>query len=163
MMHRGIATLAGALMVCFLLLSHFEPDFFLLHFYQSAIYLAIILMLFYFEDHWAYMLGMLAPSVWLLMMFATGLMTGALRQLGHHLSQLIHAQRLTNEVSFIAAVTMALALAMVIVCAYRWRKEYAGTRLARSTALISGGIVALYYAVLVLWFWQQIPQGPSAG
>ncbi len=51
--HRGIATLASALLICFLLLSHFEPEFFLLHLYQSLIYLVIVLLLFYFEDRWA--------------------------------------------------------------------------------------------------------------
>jgi hypothetical protein len=48
--HRGIATLATALMICFLILSAMEPEFFLLHFYESLIYLAIVLMLFYFEE-----------------------------------------------------------------------------------------------------------------
>ena len=47
--HRGIATLASALMICFLVLSAMEPEFFLLHFYESLIYLAIVLMLFYFR------------------------------------------------------------------------------------------------------------------
>jgi hypothetical protein len=44
--HRGIATVASALMVSFLVLSAMEPEFFLLHFYESLIYLAIVLMLF---------------------------------------------------------------------------------------------------------------------
>lgn len=44
--YRDIATLAGAQVVCFLLLSHLEPAFFLLHFYQTIIYLAILIMLF---------------------------------------------------------------------------------------------------------------------
>src|SRR5713226_3186808 len=70
--HRGIATLASALLICFLLLSHFEPEFFLLHLYQSLIYLVIVLLLFYFEDRWAYMIGILAPAVWLLLNYATG-------------------------------------------------------------------------------------------
>ena len=57
MVHRGVASLALALATCFLVLSHFDPQFFLVHFYESLIYLAIVLMLFYFEDRWAYMLG----------------------------------------------------------------------------------------------------------
>jgi hypothetical protein len=36
--YRDIAPLAGAQVVCFLLLSHLEPDFFLLRFYQTVIY-----------------------------------------------------------------------------------------------------------------------------
>ncbi len=60
MVHRGIATLAGALMLPFLYLSNLEPQFFLLYLYPSLMYLAIILMLFYFEDRFAYMLGIVA-------------------------------------------------------------------------------------------------------
>ena len=71
MVHRGIATLAGTLMVCFFLLATWEPQYYLLHFYQAIAYLAIILLLFYFEDHWAYALGMQMPLVWIALMFGT--------------------------------------------------------------------------------------------
>ncbi len=67
MVHRGIATIAVALALCFLLLSHFDPQFFLIHFYESLIYVVIVLMLFYFEDRWAYMMGMVAPPIWLIL------------------------------------------------------------------------------------------------
>src|ERR1700745_3919286 len=70
--YRDIATLVGAQVVCFLLLSHLEPAFFLLHFYQTIIYLAILIMLFYTEDRWAYRIGIVAPAGWLAMTFATG-------------------------------------------------------------------------------------------
>jgi hypothetical protein len=50
--YREIAALAGLQVLCFLLLSHLEPSFFLLHFYQTIVYLAILIMLFYREDRW---------------------------------------------------------------------------------------------------------------
>src|SRR5690348_7372181 len=81
--HRGIATVASALLVCFLILSAMEPEFFLLHFYESLMYLAIVLMLFYFEDKWAYMLGIVAPAVWLILAYGVGLLGGAMRQVSH--------------------------------------------------------------------------------
>ncbi len=56
MVHRGIVSLALAVMTCFLALSHFDSQFFLIHFYESLIYIAIALMLFLFEDRWAYMI-----------------------------------------------------------------------------------------------------------
>jgi hypothetical protein len=157
MVHRGLATLSGALMVCFLLLSHYDPEFFLLHFYQSLIFLAIILMLFYFQERWAYMLGMLAPAVWLLLSFATGLLGGAVRQV----SRLMLAQRPTNPVTLIAGLTAALAIALIAMSFIRWKREFTGLGKGWSTFLVSFFIVALYYAVLIAWFWRQIPQGPS--
>lgn len=159
MVHRGIATLAGALMLTFLLLSHFEPEFFPLHFYQSLIYLAIILMLFYFEDRYAYMLGMLAPAAWLVLTYATGLLGGAARQF----SRLMQAQRPTNQISLLAGVTAILSVLMIVFCFYRWRREFAGLGKGRSTFLVSLGIVVVYYALLVMWFWRLIPQAPRAG
>jgi len=65
--------------LCFLLLSHWEPGFFFrLHFCQAIVYLALIILLFYMEDRWVYIVGILAPAGWL---FATGLLGAAGRQL----------------------------------------------------------------------------------
>ena len=54
--YRDIAALAGLQVPCFLFLSHLEPSFFLLHFYQTVMYLAILILLFYMEDRSAYMI-----------------------------------------------------------------------------------------------------------
>ena len=54
--YRDIAALAGLQVTCFLFLSHLEPSFFLLHFYQTVMYLAILILLFYMEDRSAYMI-----------------------------------------------------------------------------------------------------------
>jgi hypothetical protein len=59
-----IATPAGVQVFCFLLLSHLESDFFLIHFYQTTIYLALLILLFYMQDRSAYVIGMLAPAAW---------------------------------------------------------------------------------------------------
>ena len=158
MAHRGVATLAAALMLCFLVLSLFEPEFFTLHLYQSLIYLAVILLLFYSEDGYAYMVGMLAPAVWLLLTYSTGLLHGGARQV----TRLLHAQKPSNHVSLMAAITAVLSVLMIAVCAYRWKREYAGVGRWRATFLVSLGIVLVYYAILVLWFWQRAPQALAA-
>ncbi len=159
MAHRAIVTLATALMLCFLVLSQLDQGFFLLHLYQSLIWLAIILMLFYFEDRYAYMLGMLAPAVWLLITYATGLLGGAARQM----ARLAHAQRVNNQISLLAGITALLAVAMIVLCAIRWRREYAGTGKVASTFLVSLVIVIAYYAILAVWFWHSIPQAVASG
>jgi hypothetical protein len=114
-------------------------------------------MLFYMEDRWAYMIGMVAPAVWLLMTFATGLLGSAARQIlgfgeGHGM---------TNPVSFVAALSAVLSLAMIAACARRWKKEYLGLGKSASTFAISLGIVAVYYGILVVWFWHMFPFVPS--
>ncbi len=132
--YREIAALSILQIVCFFLLSHLEPDFFLLHFYQTIVYLAILIMLFYMEDRWAYMIGIIAPAVWLIMSLASGLLGGAARQV----LQLGHGRALTNPISFLAGVTAILSLLMIAACARRWMKEYSGLGKSLSTALISG-------------------------
>jgi hypothetical protein len=151
--YREIAALSSLQVICFLLLSHLEPDFFMLHFYQTIVYLAIQIMLFYMEDRWAYMIGIVAPAMWLLMTFASGLLGGAARQI----LQLGRGHSLTNPVSFLAAVSALLSVLMIVACLRRWMKEYAGLGKSLTTFAVTFGIVAVYYGILVAWFWHIIP------
>ena len=111
--YRDIATIAVLQVVCFSVLGHFEPQFFLLHLCQTIIYMAILILLFYMEDRWAYMIGMLAPVAWLGMVFATGLLGGAARQV----LRLTRGEGVSNDVSFIAAVSALLSILMIVFCA----------------------------------------------
>jgi hypothetical protein len=151
--YRDIATLAGAQLVCFLFLTHLEPTFFLVHLYQSILYIAILVMLFYMEDRWAYMIGMLASFVWLGMAYVTGILGGAFREI----AEWRNASANSNAVSLIALLTALIAVLMIVFCGRHWNKEYAGLGKGRSTFLVSLGIVAVYYAILIAWFWQMIP------
>jgi len=153
--YRDIATIATLQVVCFSVLTHFEPQFFLLHLYQTVIYMSILILLFYMEDRWAYMIGMLAPVAWLVMVFATGLLGGAARQV----LRLTRGEAVTNEVSFIAAVSALLSILMIVFCARHWKREYAGLGKTASTFAISVGVVAVYYGVLAVWFWNMTPKG----
>lgn len=151
--YRDIATLAGAQLVCFLVLTHLEPNFFLVHLYQSILYIAILVMLFYMEDRWAYMIGMLASFVWLGMAYATGVLGSAVQQVG----QWRGGTTTANAISFIALLTAVIAMLMIAACGRHWNKEYAGLGKGRSTFLVSLGIVGVYYAILIALFWEMIP------
>jgi hypothetical protein len=151
--YRDIATVAGAQVVCFLVLTYLEPSFVLIHLYESILYIGILVMLFYMEDRWAYMIGMLASAAWLVIAYATGMLGGAMRRL----SQLTNSDWTTNEVSLVAAVTALLAVLMIVFCGRHWIKEYSGLGKARSTFLVSLGIVAVYYGILIIWFWDMVP------
>ena len=151
--YRDIAALAGAQLVCFSLLAHFEPDFFLIHLYQTILYIAILVMLFYMEDRWAYMIGMVASVVWLGMAYATGILGSAVRQLAELRSNTPNI----NAVGFIALLTALIAILMIVLTARHWQKEYSGLGKTRSTFLVSFGIVAVYYLILIAFFWEMIP------
>lgn len=151
--YRDIATLAGAQVVCFLFLTHLEPAFFLVHLYQSILYIAILVMLFYMEDRWAYMIGMLASVVWLGMAYATGILGSSAQGLLAFKNTDVTAVL----VSAIAMITALLAVLMVVLCARHWQKEYSGLGKTRNTFLVSLGVVAVYYGILITLFWQLIP------
>ena len=155
--YRDIATLAAAQILCFLVLTHLDPGFFLLHLYQTVIYMAILIMLFYMEDRWAYMIAILAPAVWLGLVYSTGLLTAGLRQF----VRLATAQPPSNWGSLLAGVSAVLALLMIGFSARHWKREYAGLGKGLSTFLVSFGVVVVYYAILVVWFWNMIPRAPA--
>src|SRR5215470_4620293 len=147
MIHRGIATVALALGLCFLLQSHFDAQFFLIHFYESLIYLAIVLMLFYLEDRWAYMMGIVAPPVWLVLTLAwTGL-----RGFAHQVLLAFNPGNAFFPTGLFTALTLVLSAVLVVSCANRWRHEFSGLHKGWSAFLVSLLVVVIYYAVLVLW------------
>src|SRR5215469_15916477 len=109
----------------------------------------------FIADRWAYMIGIVAPAMWLAITFATGLLGGAWRQVGY----LEQGRGLTNPVSFLAAVSAVLSVLMIALCGRRWVKEYGGLRQSLSTFAVSLGIVAVYYGILVAWFWHMVSGG----
>lgn len=151
--YRDIATIAGAQVVCFLFLTHLEPAFFLVHLYQSILYIAILVMLFFMEDRWAYMIGMLASVVWLGMAYATGILGSSAQRL----LDLKNTDANAALISGIAMITAMFAVLMVILCARHWQKEYSGLGKTRNTFLVSFGVVAVYYGILISLFWEMIP------
>lgn len=151
--YRDIAALAGAQVLCFLALAQLEPRFVVIHLYQSVLCLAILILLYYREDRWAYMIAMLASAAWLGLAYVSRILSSAVQRL------LTVTSSDTNEifVSLIAMATALLALLMIVLCAMHWRKEYAGLGKTSSTFFVSPGIVALYYGILLRWFWDMIP------
>jgi hypothetical protein len=151
--YRDIAVLAGTQVLCFLLLAQFEPRFVVIHLYQSVLYLAILILLYYREDRWAYMIAMLASAVWLVRAYVSPLLSMAVRELVAFRS----SDTPQIAVSVLALVTAFIAVSMIALCARHWWKEYAGLGKTWNTLLISFGIVAAYYGIFLHWFWAMIP------
>jgi hypothetical protein len=151
--YRDIATLATVQIACFFVLANLEPDFFLIHLYESILYIGILVMLFYMVDRWAYMIGMLASVVWLGLAYETGIIGRALQQM----SKLSTADWTSNLVALGAMMTALVAVLMIVFCARHWLKEYSGLGKTRRTFFVSLGIVAVYYGTLLRFFWEMIP------
>jgi hypothetical protein len=151
--YRDVATLAGAQIVCFLILTHLEPSLFLVHFYEAILYIAILVMLFYMEDRWAYMIGILASVAWLVLAYVSGIFGASIREL----SRLRIPASSTNLVALAALVTALIAVLMIASCGRHWMKEYSGLGKTSSTFFVSLGCVAVYYGILGRFFWAMIP------
>jgi len=154
MVHRGLATVAMALGLCFLLLSHFDSQFFLIHFYESLVYLVIVLMLFYFEDRWAYMMGIVAPAMWLVLSVAWGGLLG----FWHQMSMAFHPGTAFFPIGLLTMLGLLLSIAMIASSAFRWHREFTGLHKGWSTFLVSAIVVLIYYGVLVIWILRWPPQ-----
>jgi hypothetical protein len=151
MMRRGITLLALAEIACFLLLSRLDFAFSLFHIYESLIYAAIAVLLIYSESRWAYMLGILAPSVWMLLAVATGAFGEPMREI----TRLIHVEPPNYAVQILGGAVSMLSVAMIALCAYRWEHQFAKAEKRLRTFAVSLGIVTAYYGVLALWFWRS--------
>ena len=151
--YRDVAALAGAQIACFLLLTHLEPNLFSIHFYEAILYIAILVMLFYMEDRWAYMIGILASMVWLGLAYISGVFGGSVRQLFETRS----AAASTQLVALVAWTTALIAILMIASCGRHWMKEYSGLGKAWNTFFVSLGCVAVYYGILGRYFWDMIP------
>jgi len=154
MTHRGTATLAIAAIVSFLLLSQFDRQFFLLHIYESAIFLVLLFLLRHDKEEWAYVLGIAAPAAWLLLITASNL-SGIVRQA----SRVLHFHRPDYPANLIGAVAALISLALLGTCVYRWRQERWGFQHAWKTVGVIAGVVVVYYGFLVLWFTHLVEAG----
>lgn len=157
MAQRRIASLALALMMCFLLLAYFDPQLFFIHFYESQIYLVIVAMLFCIEDRWSYMLGMLAPAVWLTLMLTPGACAvlfftiGGIPEILRPVQLVFRLQRASVPATMLGTVILILSVSMFIFCATRWRREFARQGNGWCTFLICLSVVGIYYGAMVLW------------
>jgi len=72
-------------------------------------------------------------------------------------SRLMRAQTPTSDVSVVVAIMIVLSLALIALCAYRWKRQYAGTGKGLRTFLVSFVVVAAYNAILIVWFYNMVP------
>jgi len=149
---RDVAILAGLQIICFLVLTRLEPRFFIIHLYQLIPYVAIVLLVAYGHERWAYMLGPLVSLVWLGLAYLAGPLGTAVERLWAFGNSSPNA----NVVALFALATAVMAVLMIVLSLIHWMKEYSGRQNWR-TFLLSLGIVVVYYGILLRWFWDMIP------
>jgi len=138
---------------CFLALARLEPRFFIIHLYQLIPYVAILLLVAYGRQRWAYTIAPLISIAWFGLVYMAGLLGSAVERLRSPENFRSDA----NFVAILAVVTATVAVLMTALCRIHWVKEYAGRGRSWRTFLASLGIVLVYYGILLRWFWDMIP------
>jgi hypothetical protein len=134
-----VALLAVVQILCFLALTRLEPHFFIIHLYELIPYVAILLLIAYRHQLWAYTIGPFVSVVWFVLAYMAGLLGSA-----------------ANLVAILAIVTAIVAVLMTVRCRFHWMKEYSGRERSWHAFLVSFIIVLAYFGILLRWFWDMV-------
>jgi hypothetical protein len=147
MSDRGVFVAASLTVVLIVAGAFALPQFFFFELAKSTIYIAIAVLVFFGEDRYSYMLGMVAPPVWFL---ADILVGGFLREFGVLLRYLTMKDIGPLDTPLHALSRLAGVL-LVVLCYRVWNKEVTEKLFGR-TFQISMGVSLAYAAVLAGWY-----------
>ena len=145
MVNRAVFTLTALMAVLFFLASHYDNYFFLLHFLETAIYLTVLLLLFYGIEEWGYSMAFQAPLLWIVLGVLGGTLIGGLEALGEmvRFQPLESPARLVNGLLFITGIALSLTSGRVL-----W-KEIRGRPGAVRAFVGSLLVTGAFYAVVI--------------
>lgn len=149
---RDVALLAAVQIVCLLSLTPLEPRFLIVHLYETIPYAAILLLISYSLDRWAYAIGGLVAIVWLGLAYVAGLLGSAVERLRTP----GNSNTADNFVAVLLLMTAVVAVLMTMLCRIHWVKDHSEHRANRRIFLLSLAMVGAYYLVLAHWFWDMI-------
>ncbi|HXW13611.1 MAG TPA: hypothetical protein VEN79_03800 [Terriglobia bacterium] len=122
------------------------PQFFIYELLKSTIFVVIAVMVYFGEDKFPYMLGMIAPIVWFIFSLLTGGFIPEIAAMIRFLSGKPSAPLETPLGGF----AILSGLGLVIVCARAWRKQI--TEKFFGKTFVNALIVSLVWiAVLAIW------------
>ncbi|MFQ5778177.1 MAG: hypothetical protein ACE5IP_09230 [Terriglobia bacterium] len=145
-------TLAAIMMLLFFLASHYDRYFFLLHFLEALIYIAVLLLLFYRLEEWAYVIGFLAPLFWVVLT----LLSGTLLHGFNAMEQLLRLEKVTDPLDAVIAMLLVTALALATRSARVFWNQVWGSPGALRPVLGGIAVVAVYYLVIVATLWRMV-------
>lgn len=145
--------LAAFLTVTFMVAGAFTlPQLFYFELAKSAIFIAVAVMVFYGENRYSYMLGMVFPPLWFLVDVLAGGLVGDFRVLFEYLGGKSIGQVSTPLDGF----ARLSAIFLFIVCLRAWRREVGGRFWGKAFGLCLG-ISLAYVIILAFWYSQLFP------
>ena len=156
MSDRGVFLAAFLTLVLVVAGAFALPELFIYELLKSTIFVVIAVMVFFGEDKFPYMLGMIAPILWFIYSLLTGAFMGDIGATIRFLTGKPSAPLETPLHGF----AIIVGLVLIILCARAWRKQVTEKFLGKTfvTALIVG---LIWTGVLVVWQFHAMSAGPS--
>jgi hypothetical protein len=121
-------------------------QFFAFELAKSSIYVAIAVLVYYGENEYSYMLGMVAPPLWFIVDILGGIFVHDFRVLYNY----IVGNGIAPLDTPLDGLARLSAIVLTLVSIQAWRREVAG-RFISKAFWTSAVVSALYAATLVVW------------
>ena len=154
MSDRGIFVVSFLTVVLVVAGAFALPMLFFFELFKSLIYLLIAVMVFFGEDQYSYMLGIVAPPLWFILDIVLG---GFFSDFGVLLAYLSR-NPIPQFDTPLHGLAILSEILMVVLCARAWRKQVTGPFLGK-TFWICLGISLAYVGVLLGWYVYGLPIG----
>jgi hypothetical protein len=151
--------LAALLTTVFIVAAAFTlPQLFFFDLAKSFVFMAVAVLVFFGEDRYGYMLGMIFPLMWFLIDILIGTFFDDFGVLFNYLSGKSLGPMETPLDGF-----ARLAAVFLLVASFRsWKKEVP-EKLVGKTFWVSLAISVGYLVVLTVWYYNLFPAGRHAG
>ena len=125
------------------------PQFFVYELVTSIIFLVIAVMVFFGEDKFPYMLGIVAPILWLIFSFLTGEFVGDLSAV----LRFLRGRPLGTFETPLPGFAILTGAALLILSVRAWRKQVTEKFIGKTfTAAL---VVSLVWVALLFWQFHQ--------
>ena len=146
MSDRGVFLTAFLTLVLVVAGAFAIPEFFVDHLMTSAIFVVIAVMVFFGDDKFPYMLGMVAPVIWIIVAMLTGRFVMEFRVL----LQFLTGGTLGRYDTPLHGFAFLSGLALLVLAARAWRKQVTEKFLGKTFA-IATIVTVVWVAVIVVW------------
>jgi hypothetical protein len=154
MSDRGVFVVAFTTVVLIVAGAFAIPQYFPFELVKSLVFVAIAIMVFFGEDKYSYMLGILAPIVGILLNILLGGFFGEFAVLCASIT-MKPLPPLETPLHSLATLTEIL---LIILCLRAWRKQVTGPFFGKVFG-ISLAISLAYGAVLAAWYMTGVSTG----
>jgi hypothetical protein len=155
MSDRGVFLAAFLTLVLVVASAFALPELFVYELLKSTIFVVIAVMVFFGEDKFPYMLGMVAPILWFIFALLTGGFVGEVATLLRFLSGKPSGPLETPLHGF----AILAGLALVILCARAWRKQITEKFLGKTFAA-AAVVGVIWIGALAFWQFHALSAGP---